>query len=121
MDRSSKAPHSQGDSTIALTITTISGDLEAGTAIGWSPPPDGTAEGSHTLSATTAGEIISSNSSCATLPADIDFFLQVAIGSELASWAALKKLSALHRLTDRLFLYRMELSAGLWRRRARLR
>lgn len=120
MDRSSKAPHSQGDSTIPPTITAISGDLEAGTAIGWSPPPDDSEEGSRTLSAKTAGEI--SSSSCATLPADIDYFLQVGtVGSELASCAALKKLSALHRLTDRLFLYRMELSAGLWRRRARLR
>jgi len=97
MDRSSKAPHSQGDSTIPPTITAISGDLEAGTAIGLSPPPDGTAEGSRTLSAKTSGEI--SSSSCATLPADIDYFLQVGtVGSELVSCVALKKLSALDRL-----------------------
>lgn len=92
MDRSSAAPHSQGDSTIIPIITSISGDLEVGTAIGWSPPPDGTAEGSRTLSAKTALE--TSSSSCATLPADIDYFLQVdAVGSKLASYAALKKLS----------------------------
>jgi hypothetical protein len=62
-----------------------------------SPPPDGTAEGSRTLSAKTSGEI--SSSSCATLPADIDYFLQVGtVGSELVSCVALKKLSALDRL-----------------------
>jgi len=73
MDSYSTVPLSQDESNLNVPPTSpITGDLEAGATIGWSPP-DNLVEGSRTLSAAT-GE---SNSSCAAVPADIDYFLQV--------------------------------------------
>ena len=62
------APHSYNEAVVPLT-TAISGDLEAGTAIGWSPTER------HVSSVPVAGG--DSISSCASLLADVDYFLQV--------------------------------------------